>query len=120
MRLLFLTCHLPYPPHSGGRLREHELLARLTQRFDVHIAAVTKTLAEDEEAAADIPWDHNGISLFPAAALDSLPGVAPQVARHRSEAATAGIRGSWRAAVSTWSTSKASISGSTSRARGRR
>jgi polysaccharide biosynthesis protein PslH len=93
MRLLFVTCHLPYPPHSGGRLREHELLARLTQRFDVHIAAVTKTLAEDEEAAADIPWDHNGISLFPAAALDSLPGVAPQVARHRSEAATAGIRG---------------------------
>ena len=44
MRLLFVTCHLPYPPHSGGRLREHELLSRLTQRFHVHVAAVTKTL----------------------------------------------------------------------------
>src|SRR4051795_11058440 len=93
VRLLFVTCHLPYPPHSGGRLREHELLSRLTQRFDVHIAAVTKTLEADEAGAADIPWDHNGISLFPAAQLAGLPGVAPQVARHRSEAASAGIRG---------------------------
>src|SRR3954453_10947698 len=93
MRVLFETCHLPYPPHSGGRLREHELLSRLTQRFDVHIAAVTKTLEADEAGAADIPWDHNGISLFPAAQLTGLSDVAPQVARHRSEAATAGIRG---------------------------
>src|SRR3954452_21458204 len=93
MRLLFVTCHLPYPPHSGGRLREHELLSRMTQRFDVHIAAVTKTLEADEAAAADIPWDHNGISLFPAAQLTGISGVAPQVARHQSEAASAGIRG---------------------------
>src|SRR3954467_10826905 len=93
MRLLFVTCHLPYPPHSGGRLREHELLSRLTQRFDVHIAAVTKTLDEAEEAAAATPWDHPGISLCPAAQLTGLFGVAPQVARHRSEAASAGIHG---------------------------
>src|SRR3954453_6954834 len=93
MRLLFLTCHLPYPPHRGGGPREDQLLSRLTQRFDVHIAAVTKTLAEDEEAAAAIPWEHAGISLFPAAELTGLFGVAPQVARHRSEAAGAGIRG---------------------------
>jgi glycosyltransferase involved in cell wall biosynthesis len=91
MRLLFLTCHLPYPPHSGGRLREHELLARLTQRFDVHVAAVTKTLAEDAEAVAQIPWDHHGVSLFAAAPLSQLEGLAPQVARHRSKAAAAGI-----------------------------
>jgi glycosyltransferase involved in cell wall biosynthesis len=92
MRLLFVTCHLPYPPHSGGRLREHELLARLTQRYDVHVAAVTKTLAEDREALATIPWEHDGVSLFPAAQLTDVAGVAPQVARHRSDAATAGIR----------------------------
>jgi polysaccharide biosynthesis protein PslH len=89
MRSLFVTCHLPFPPHSGGRLREHELLSRLTQRCDVHVAAVTKTLDEDEEAVADIPWDHDGISLFPAAQLD---GPVPHVARHRSRSATAGIR----------------------------
>lgn len=92
MRLLFLTCHLPYPPHSGGRLREHELLARLTQRFDVHVAAVTKTLAEDQAAVAEIPWDHDGISLFPAAALRGLDGTAPQVARHHSKEAAARVQ----------------------------
>src|SRR3954468_8447968 len=93
MRLLFVTCHLPYPPHSGGPLREHELLSRLTQRFDVHIAAVTKTLRADERAVADIPWEHNGVSLFPAAEMMGPSGVAPQVGRNRSEAASAGIRG---------------------------
>jgi polysaccharide biosynthesis protein PslH len=91
MRLLFVTCHLPYPPHSGGRLREHELLARLTQRFDVHVAAVTKTLAEDAEAIREIPWDHDGVSLFAAAPLRQLNGLAPQVARHHSTEAAAGI-----------------------------
>jgi glycosyltransferase involved in cell wall biosynthesis len=91
VRVLFLTCHLPYPPHSGGRLREHELLSRLTQRFPVHVVAVTKTLAEDEEAAGEIPWEHDGISLFPAAQLAALDGRAPQVARHRSERASAGL-----------------------------
>lgn len=91
MRLLFLTCHLPYPPHSGGRLREHQLLGRLTQRFDVHVAAVTKTLADDRAAVHDIPWAHDGVSLFGAAQLVGLDGVAPQVARHRSDAATTAI-----------------------------
>ncbi|HYZ28299.1 MAG TPA: glycosyltransferase family 4 protein, partial [Thermoleophilaceae bacterium] len=91
MKILFVTCHLPYPPHSGGRLREHQLLARLTQRFEVHIAAVSKTLAEDRAAVADIPWEHDGVSLFAAAQLAGITGVAPQVARHRSEAATAGV-----------------------------
>src|SRR3954451_5692075 len=93
MRVLFVTCHLPYPPHSGGGLRGDALLSRLTQRFDVHIAAVTKTLGADEADAADIPWVHNGISLFPAGQLTGQSDVAPQIARHRSEAASAGIRG---------------------------
>src|SRR4051794_16711364 len=93
MRLLFLTCHLPYPPHSGGRLREHQLLARLTQRHEVHVAAVTRTLDADQAAVTQIPWEHAGISLFPAAQLSGLPGVAPQVARHRSPHATAGVDG---------------------------
>src|SRR5215213_10012749 len=91
MRLLFVTCHLPYPAHSGGRLREHQLLARLTRRHEVHVVAVTKTPAEDEAAVREIPWDHSGVSLFRAAQLSGVPGVAPQVARHRSAHATEGI-----------------------------
>src|SRR3954453_4880687 len=92
MRLLFLTCHLPFPPHSGGRLREHQLLSRLTGDFDVHVAAVTKTPDEDDQAVARIPWRHDGVSLFPAAQLCGIAGVAPQVSRHRSPEAAAGVR----------------------------
>ena len=51
MRVLFLTCHLPYPPVSGGRLREHELLKRLCADVEVHVCAVSKTYEEDVAAA---------------------------------------------------------------------
>jgi glycosyltransferase involved in cell wall biosynthesis len=84
MRTLFVTCHLPFPPFSGGRRREHELLARLSGEFDVELCAVTKTLSEDRAAAADIPWRHRGVHLFEA---QRRPHPAPQVARHGSAAA---------------------------------
>jgi crotonobetainyl-CoA:carnitine CoA-transferase CaiB-like acyl-CoA transferase len=51
MRVLFLTCHLPYPPVSGGRLREHELLRRLCRACDVHLVAISKTYEQDLAAA---------------------------------------------------------------------
>lgn len=46
-RVLFLTCHLPYPPLSGGRRREYELIRRLAPRVDLHVLAVSKTMDED-------------------------------------------------------------------------
>src|SRR5437764_183681 len=36
-RVLFLCCHLPWPPISGGRRRELELIRRVADRFDVHL-----------------------------------------------------------------------------------
>lgn len=51
-RVLFLTCHLPYPPISGGRRREFELLVRLSEHFDIHVYAASKTYTEDREHAA--------------------------------------------------------------------
>src|SRR4051794_9668493 len=45
VRILFLTCHLPYPPISGGRLREYELLRRIALRADVFVCAVSNTYA---------------------------------------------------------------------------
>jgi polysaccharide biosynthesis protein PslH len=95
IRVLFLTCHLPYPPFSGGRRREHELLARLVEEVEVDVCAVTKTLDEDREAAGGVPWRHAGIHLFEAERRDH---AAPQVARHGSDAARAWIaRGRWDA-----------------------
>jgi hypothetical protein len=47
VRVLFLTCHFPYSPVSGGRRRAYELLTRLGDRAEVHLCAVTKTYEED-------------------------------------------------------------------------
>src|SRR5215210_56143 len=47
LRVLFLTCHLPYPPSSGGRRREFELLQRLSRWVDFDLVAVSKTVDED-------------------------------------------------------------------------
>src|SRR3954469_18220050 len=86
-RVLFLSCHLPYPPVSGGRRREHELLARLVDDFDVEVCAVTKTFGEDQLADAEVPWRHSGIRLEAEAGTEA----APRVARHGSREATAWI-----------------------------
>jgi glycosyltransferase involved in cell wall biosynthesis len=50
MRVLYLTHHLPWPPHSGGRLREAELLARLSASFDIEVIAVSKASGQDSLA----------------------------------------------------------------------
>jgi glycosyltransferase involved in cell wall biosynthesis len=42
MRILFLTAHLPYPPASGGRRREFELIARLSKNFEIYLCALTE------------------------------------------------------------------------------
>ena len=51
MRILFVTCHLPWPPVSGGRRREWELLRRL-DGVEVDLVAVSKTPDEDRRHVA--------------------------------------------------------------------
>ncbi len=41
-QVLYLTHHLPWPARSGGRVREAELLGRLSARFDIEVVAVSK------------------------------------------------------------------------------
>jgi hypothetical protein len=54
VNVLFLTCHLPFPASSGGRLREFELLRRLGRRHRVEVCAVTRTLEHDRSYAARV------------------------------------------------------------------
>src|SRR5688500_17632975 len=82
IRILFLTCHLPAPPYSGGRRREFELTTRLAHDFEVHVWAVTKTLDEDREHAPAFAGGCAGVRLFAAAPQPCTPAVPPQVARH--------------------------------------
>jgi glycosyltransferase involved in cell wall biosynthesis len=101
MRVLFLTCHLPFPPVSGGRLREHELLKRLAADVDVHVCAVTKTFAEDVRAAPLVGRICHGATVFRAAGGQACSnGSQPaQVASHASSEGSTYIggvlRGDW-------------------------
>lgn len=52
-RVLYLTHHLPWPEHSGGRVREAQLLQRLADRFAIEVVAISKT-PEHDRAAVDL------------------------------------------------------------------
>ena len=84
-RVLFLACHLPYPPYSGGRRREYELVRRVADVFDVTLCAVSKTYEEDTANAPALKEHCRDVWVFPAdpATEDSSPEPA-QVVRHRS------------------------------------
>jgi glycosyltransferase involved in cell wall biosynthesis len=87
LRVLFLSCHLPYPPVSGGRLREFELLRRLAPEAEVHLCAISKTYEEDLAAANRLHTLCSSVAVFPAITGPSdLPF---QVRRHASPQATA-------------------------------
>ncbi len=87
-QVLFLTCHLPYPPFSGGRRREYELLTRLASDLDVHLVAVSKTYREDLDAVAALQEFCTAIDLFEAVEEPPQSGLPYQVRRHVSPDAT--------------------------------
>jgi glycosyltransferase involved in cell wall biosynthesis len=86
--VLFLSCHSPYPPVSGGRLREHELLARLGNELELQLCVVSKAYYEDRRAARSVQPYCASIDVFPAAGTAGC-----QVARHACPAATAYVEG---------------------------
>jgi glycosyltransferase involved in cell wall biosynthesis len=47
MKILFLTAHLPYPPASGGRRREFELVRRSGKKFEIHLCSLTVSPERD-------------------------------------------------------------------------
>jgi polysaccharide biosynthesis protein PslH len=86
MRVLYLTYHLPWPPYSGGRLREAKLLRRLAVSLDIELVAVAKTLREDLLAASAATMLGIKVHVFGArAGRNPLNG--PLVRRHYSAAA---------------------------------
>jgi polysaccharide biosynthesis protein PslH len=93
-RVLFVSCHLPAPPISGGRRRELELIKRLSTRFEVHLVVVSKTPELDLAHARDLDPYCTEVEVFKAAI--NPPGWADhdepeQVRRHRCPEATGRI-----------------------------
>ncbi len=85
LRVLFLTCHLPFPPISGGRHREFELLRRIGREVDVSVCAVSKTWTEDVDNAGALSPYCQRVDVVPAEPVDGRDDAVPfQVRRHRS------------------------------------
>lgn len=84
-RVLFLACHLPYPPYSGGRRREYELIRRVGETCEVTVCAVSKTYEEDVANAPALKPYCRDVHVF--AAEDPTPSFSAepvQVVRHRA------------------------------------
>ena len=66
MKILFLTAHLPYPPLSGGRRREFELISRLSKNFEIHLCSITKSWGTDSMYTNDLLQYCTSVNLFKA------------------------------------------------------
>lgn len=47
-RVVYLTNQLPFPPYSGGQLREAQVISRSKDLFDVHLVVVTPKFERDQ------------------------------------------------------------------------
>lgn len=91
MKILFLTAHLPYPPFSGGRRREFELISRLSRSFEVHLCSITKSWETDSMHINELLQYCTSVNLFEAAASINKPQYAlypHQMKKHISEEAS--------------------------------
>jgi len=91
-RVLFLTCHLPFPPVSGGRRRDYELLMRLGHRFDIELCVASKTFDEDRANSHRLEPHCAAVSVFPCEAAPQGEHHLPfQVLRHACSSLTAHV-----------------------------
>ncbi len=79
-RILFLSCHLPWPAISGGRRRELELIKRLADDFNIHLLAISKTPEEDLANVETMRGLCRQVEVFPTAAWPDVP-----IGRRRKE-----------------------------------
>ena len=93
MRILFLTAHLPFPPFSGGRRREFELISRLGKDFEIHLCSITKTWETDIMYIGNLLYSCASVNLFKAVFNDNKQyTIYPtQIKRHTSEQASSYI-----------------------------
>ena len=93
MRILFLTAHLPFPPFSGGRRREFELISRLGKDFEIHLCSITKTWETDIMYISNLLYSCASVNLFKAVFNDNKQyAIYPnQIKRHTSEEASSYI-----------------------------
>lgn len=93
MRILFLTAHLPFPPLSGGRRREFELISRLGTNYEIYLCCITKSWLTDHKYVSQLRSYCSSIDLFKTITSDhrQYPIYPEQLSRHTSEEASVHI-----------------------------
>lgn len=94
MKILFLTAHLPYPPFSGGRRREFELISRLSRSLEIHVCSITRSWGTDSMYINDLLQYCTSVKLFRAAVPTNKQEYAQyphQMKKHMSEEASSYI-----------------------------
>lgn len=84
--VVFVTHHLPWPARSGGRVREAQLLQRLSARFDIEIVAVSKLPEFDRHHVEQATRHGVRARIFSAQAIDA-NHLGPLTRRHAAPAA---------------------------------
>ena len=85
--ILFLTHHLPWPTCSGGRLREAQLLQRLSVRFNIEVLAVSKMPELDRRHVEDATRHGVRAQIFAAPSTGGDHSAGPLTRRHAAPAA---------------------------------
>jgi glycosyltransferase involved in cell wall biosynthesis len=93
-RVLFLTHHLPWPPSSGGRLREAQILQRLARCFDIDLVAISKPAEDDTFTIGEALARGVRAQVFEAH-LSARPDLSPQVRQHDSDEARVYLESWW-------------------------
>jgi glycosyltransferase involved in cell wall biosynthesis len=93
LKILLLTAHLPYPPLSGGRRREFELISRLSRNFEIHLCSITKSWATDSLYTNHLLTYCRSVKLFeakpPPINVQQYESYPYQMKKHMSDEATA-------------------------------
>ena len=80
--VLYLTNQLPWPPVSGGQVREWELLRRLRGRCGIHFISVGESLDRDTAAARQMPLRLSSLTLAASTPDEAPPGSSYRVRVH--------------------------------------
>jgi hypothetical protein len=64
MRILFLTAHLQFPPLSGGRRRDFELISKLGTNYEIHLCSITKSRLTDHKYVSELRSYCSSIGLY--------------------------------------------------------
>jgi polysaccharide biosynthesis protein PslH len=91
--VLYLTNQSPYPPRSGGQMREWQLLSRLERSYDIDLLVVTPYFSRDVSYCDTLLECCRSITLFEAEpdsiSSASVPG---RIAQHACTAARDHVR----------------------------